>query len=141
VLTWECDNYNSGPAAITTPYDVPHQRIQFHPVNSPLRQGSYRGLAAPANFFARETAMDELGALVKMDPLELRLKNLSDPRLRAVLEAAGEKCAWGKRKNSPQRAWGIAVGLEKGGYVATAAEIEITQDDRRVRIRRVGNVF
>src|SRR5436190_890032 len=60
VLTWECDNYNSGPAAITTPYDVPHQRIQFHQSNSPLRQGSYRGLAATANHFARESHIDEL---------------------------------------------------------------------------------
>ncbi|HSB74510.1 MAG TPA: molybdopterin cofactor-binding domain-containing protein, partial [Terriglobales bacterium] len=103
VLTWEHDNYNSGPAAITTPYDVPNQRIQFHPVNSPLRQGSYRGLAAPANFFARESAMDELAHSAGLDPLEFRLRNTADPRLRAVLQAAAVKFAWGKERSTPQR--------------------------------------
>src|SRR6266481_3289940 len=51
---WEFHNYNSGGSGIQTPYDVANQLIQFHPVNSPLRQGSYRGLAATANHFARE---------------------------------------------------------------------------------------
>ena len=47
-------------SAIRTLYEVPHQRIEFHPGRSPLRQGSYRGLAATANHFARESHMDEL---------------------------------------------------------------------------------
>jgi nicotinate dehydrogenase subunit B len=136
VVTWEHDNYNSGPAAITTPYDIPNQRIQFHPVNSPLRQGSYRGLAAPANFFARESAMDELAHLAGVDPLEFRLKNTSDPRLKAVLQAAADKFGWGKEKS-----FGIAGGLEKGSYVATCAEIEITKPGAPVRIARVVEAF
>ena len=141
VLTWEHDNYNSGPAAITTPYAIANQRIQFHPVNSPLRQGSYRGLAAPANFFARECAMDELAHLAGMDPLEFRLKNTTDARLRAVLQAAAEKFGWGKRKSTPQRGFGVAGGFEKGGYVGTCAEIEIAAPGAPVRIARVVEAF
>ena len=141
VLTWEHDNYNSGPAAINTPYDIPNQRIEFHPVNSPLRQGSYRGLAAPANFFARESAMDELAHLAAMDPLAFRLNNTSDPRLRAVLQAAAEKFGWGKQKSTPQRGFGIAGGTEKGSYVATCAEIEIARPGAPVRIARVVEAF
>ncbi|HEX6973279.1 MAG TPA: molybdopterin cofactor-binding domain-containing protein, partial [Vicinamibacterales bacterium] len=49
LLAWEFDNWNSGNSAIRTPYDVAHQRIAFHPSDSPLPQGSYRGLAATAN--------------------------------------------------------------------------------------------
>lgn len=141
VLTWEHDNYNSGPAAITTPYDIPNQRIQFHPVNSPLRQGSYRGLAAPANFFARESAMDELAHLAGMDPLAFRLKNTSDQRLRGVLEAAAEKFGWGKQKSTPQRGFGIAGGLEKGSYVGTCVQIEVARPGAPVRIARVVEAF
>src|SRR5437667_6766109 len=81
---WEFHNYNSGASGIQTPYDVANQRIQFHPVNSPLRQGSYRGLAATANHFARESHMDEMAHAAQIDPLEFRLRNLSDARLRAV---------------------------------------------------------
>jgi nicotinate dehydrogenase subunit B len=141
IITWELDNYNSGPAAITTPYDIPNQRIEFHPVNSPLRQGSYRGLAAPANFFARESAMDELASLAGMDPLAFRLKNTTDARFRAVFQAAADKIGWSKQKSTPQRGIGIAGGLEKGSYVATCAEIEIARPGAPVRITRVVEAF
>ena len=60
LTAWEFHNYNSGGSGISTPYDVANQHIQFHPCRSPLRQGSYRGLAATANFFARESHMDDL---------------------------------------------------------------------------------
>src|SRR2546421_7927435 len=53
--------------------------------------GSYRGLAATANHFARETHMDELAHLVGMDSLEFRLKNLTESRLRAVLQTAANR--------------------------------------------------
>src|SRR5262249_15132138 len=84
ITAWDCRNYNSGAAGIRTYYDIPNQRIEFVPVNSPLRQGSYRGLAATANHFAREVQMDEMANSLRMDPLEFRLKNLKDERLRAV---------------------------------------------------------
>jgi CO/xanthine dehydrogenase Mo-binding subunit len=140
LVVWEFHNYNSGPAAIRTPYDVPNQSIQFHPARSPLRQGSYRGLAAVANHFARESHMDEIAHAVKMDPLELRLKNLSDRRLRAVFEAAAERFGWG-RKSASGTGHGIAGGIEKGSYVATCAEVEVGNGGRRVRIRRVVEAF
>src|SRR3989442_1455949 len=51
LVAWEFHNYNSGASAIRTLYDIAHQRIVFHPSRSPLRQGSYRALAATANHF------------------------------------------------------------------------------------------
>ncbi|HEY6324814.1 MAG TPA: molybdopterin cofactor-binding domain-containing protein [Thermoanaerobaculia bacterium] len=141
VVAWELHNHNSGPAAIGTPYEIANQRIQFHPARSPLRQGSYRGLAATANHFARESHMDELANAAGMDPLALRLKNLAEPRLRAVFEAAAAKFGWGKRQPGPGRGFGIAGGTEKGSFVATCAEIEVEPGDRRVRLRRVVEAF
>jgi nicotinate dehydrogenase subunit B len=141
LTAWEFHNYNSGPAGIGTPYDVPNQKTQFHPVKSPLRQGSYRALASTANHFARETHMNELAHELKMDPLAFRLKNLSDPRLRAVFEAAAEKFGWAKRAASPGVGYGIAGGVEKGGYIATCAEIAVDPTSRRVQVRRVAAAF
>src|SRR5204862_783188 len=40
LVAWEFHNYNSGPAGIATPYNVPNQKIEFHPTKYPLRQGS-----------------------------------------------------------------------------------------------------
>ena len=150
ITAWEFHNYNSGAAAIGTQYNIPNQRIQFHSVDSPLRQGSYRSLAATANHFARESFMDELAHLAKMDPLEFRLKNLADDRFRAALEAAAEKFGWGQMKSHPGRSTtedrtlrghGIAGGFDKGGYVATCAEVAVDSTTRQVRVVRVVTAF
>jgi CO/xanthine dehydrogenase Mo-binding subunit len=151
ITAWEFHNYNSGPSAIDTPYDIANRTTQFHATESPLRQGSYRGLAATANHFARESHMDELAAAVGIDPLEFRLKNLKDERLRAVLKAAAEKFGWGKTKSDPKRGFGLACGVEKGGYVATCAEIsmvpseflgaEVAPAPPKVKIERVVTAF
>ena len=137
LVAWEFHNYNSGPAAINTFYTVTNQKIQFHPTQMPpLRQGSYRGLAATANHFSRESAMDELAHAIGMDPLEFRLKNITDQRLGAVFEAAAKRFGWGQQKSSASRGFGIAGGFEKGGYVATCAEVAVDRD-HAVRIARV----
>ena len=141
LATWEYHNYNSGGSAIRTPYQVPHQKVQFHPADSPLRQGSYRALASTANVFARETHMDELANALKMDPLEFRLKNLKDARLKAVLEAAAERLGWEKRKSESNRGIGIAGGVEKGGYMATCAEVQVDPKSSEVKITRVVAAF
>ena len=141
LTAWEFHNYNSGAAAIRTPYEVPNQRIQFHPVRSPLRQGSYRGLAATANHFARESHMDELAHLMRMDPLEFRLRNLKDPRLRAVFEAAAKAFGWGRAKSSSGQGFGIAGGVEKGGYVATCAEVLADRAGGEVKVKRLVTAF
>jgi isoquinoline 1-oxidoreductase len=140
LVAWEMHNYNSGAAALRTPYEAPNQHIEFHSADSPLRQGSYRGLAATANHFARESHMDELAAALKADPLEFRLRNLKDARLRAVLEAAADRFGWGQAKSEPPRGHGIAGGVEKGGYVATCAEIRV-DGDGNVRVVRLVAAF
>jgi isoquinoline 1-oxidoreductase len=58
--------------------------------------------------------MDELAHLVKMDPLEFRLKNLSNDRLRTVFEAAAKRFGWGQTR-APGRGFGVGGGVEKGG--------------------------
>jgi CO/xanthine dehydrogenase Mo-binding subunit len=120
VTAWDFHNYNSGPAAIRTPYDVANQRIAFHPARSPLRQGSYRGLAATANHFARESHMDDLAHHAGVDPLAFRLKNLRDDRLVAVLKAAAEKFGW----TANGTGIGLACGVEKGGYTACCVQLD-----------------
>ena len=85
---------NSGQAAISTPYRVANLRIDYRPCLSPLLQGSYRALAATANNFARESQIDELAHLLGRDPLEFRLRNVTDDRLATVLQAAAERFGW-----------------------------------------------
>jgi isoquinoline 1-oxidoreductase len=140
ITAWEFHNYNSGSAGIRTYYEIPNQRIVFHEVNSPLRQGSYRALAATANHFARESHMDEMAHAVKMDPLEFRLKNLNDERLRAVFEAAAKQFGWGKSKSAGQ-GLGMGGGYEKLGNIATFAEVNVDRKSGEVKVVRVVSAF
>lgn len=141
ITSWEFHNYNSGTAGIRTYYDIANQKIVFHPVESPLRQGSYRGLAATANHFARETHMDELALAVGMDPLEFRLKNLKEDRLRAVFEGAAQKFGWGKTKAVAGQGFGMGGGYEKLGYVATFAEVHVDAKTGEVKVDRLVTAF
>jgi len=140
ITAWEFHNYNSGSAGIRTYYEIPNRRIVFHATNSPLRQGSYRALAATANHFARESHMDELAHAVKMDPLEFRLKNLKNERLRAVFEAAAKQFGWGKTKAAGQ-GFGMGGGYEKLGNIATFAEVKVDQKSGDVKVVRVVSAF
>ncbi|MGA7423643.1 MAG: molybdopterin cofactor-binding domain-containing protein [Candidatus Sulfotelmatobacter sp.] len=140
IAAWEFHNYNSGSAGIRTYYDVQNQRIEFHAAHSPLRQGSYRALAATANHFARESFMDELAHLVNLDPLEFRLKNLKNERLRAVFQAAAKKFGWGGAK-AAGHGFGMGGGFEKMGNVATCAEVAVDRTSRDVRVVRVVTAF
>jgi nicotinate dehydrogenase subunit B len=142
ILTaWEFHNYNSGAAGIGTPYAVPNQHIEFHPVDSPLRQGSYRGLAATANHFARESHMDDLARAVSLDPLDFRLKNIQDARLRDVFQAATKSFGWPGKKSQPGIGFGLGGGIEKGGYVATCVEVAVDRERGAVRVVRVVTAF
>ena len=122
ILGWAFDNWNSGSSGIQTPYDIPAVSNVFHASKSPLRQGSYRALAATANHYAREMHMDAIARELKVDPLEFRMRHLKDDRLRNVLTAVADRTGWSKPAPSG-RVRGIACGTEKGGYVATAAEV------------------
>jgi isoquinoline 1-oxidoreductase len=131
ITAWTFENWNSGAAGIRTPYDVPNQSIVFNESDSPLRQGSYRALAATANHYAREMHMDAVARALGVDAVEFRLRHLKDDRVRAALKAAAEKIGWPK-PSAPGRYLGIACGTEKGGYIGTAAEVSKTGDGFRV---------
>jgi CO/xanthine dehydrogenase Mo-binding subunit/aerobic-type carbon monoxide dehydrogenase small subunit (CoxS/CutS family) len=124
---WSHLNINSGAVGILSPYRVSNQRIVFQPADSPLPQGSYRALAATANHFARESHMDELAHRIGADPLEFRLRHLDDGRLADVFRAAAGRVNWPASPRAGAGA-GIAGGAEKGGRVATAAEVRVDGD-------------
>jgi nicotinate dehydrogenase subunit B len=139
--SWDFHNINSGNSGIRVPYRVTDPKTEYHRAQSPLRQGSYRGLAATANHFARESHIDDLARLAKIDPLTFRLKNINDPRAAAVLEAAAEKFEWQRFTPSPIRGYGLAIGTEKGSFVATCVEIAIDANTRNFKVTRIVQAF
>jgi isoquinoline 1-oxidoreductase subunit beta len=142
ITSWRHVNINSGPQAVETPYKAGDAQGTFVQSDPPLRHGSYRALAATANNFARECAMDELAAMAGKDPLEFRLGLLENDRLRAVLLAAAKKFGWAERAKDHRDGAGIglACGTEKGSFVAACVEIAIG-NEKRISVKRVCQVF
>ncbi|MFO0930810.1 MAG: molybdopterin cofactor-binding domain-containing protein [Gemmataceae bacterium] len=95
-----------------------HRVAEFHPADSLLRQGSYR-LAATANHFARESHMDDL-AWASCRPRSARLPAEEPARRSAAGRArGGGPTVWlGRSGARTGQRHGLAVGTEKGGYVA-----------------------
>jgi len=139
ISSWKFINYNSGNAGLNTQYRAVNKQETHIPCKTPLRQGSYRALAATGNVFARESHMADLARLIKMDQLEFRLKNLDDDRFKAVLQAAAKAFGWDGPK-MPGHGYGIAGAFEKGGHIATCAEVMINSD-KEVQLLRVTQAF
>jgi isoquinoline 1-oxidoreductase subunit beta len=148
IATWHFVNINSGPNAVDTPYAIGKTDCRFVASKPPLRHGSYRGLAATANNFAREVFMDELAALAGADPLEFRRAHLQNPRLRAVLDTAANNFRWQERSGITRRtrkdaniAVGLACGIEKGSYVAACVEVEVDREQKTLKVLHICEAF
>ena len=118
-----------------------------HDVQSRFFTGPLRSPSRLQNTFAHESFIDEVAAAVKADPVDYRLRHLSDPRLVAVVKAAARAANWDTRP-SPRpvtRRAGAASGrgmssvLYEGdnGYCAMVAEVEVDQSTGRVTVKRL----
>ncbi len=141
IVAWEFHAYHAGERAMIgrrgsqTPYDTPHVFVEVSRSDSPLRSGSYRSLGGAVNHFAREVHIDEIAEATGLDPVELRLRNLAEPRFRRVLEVAAERLGWESAKPPSRRGQGIAIGLDVGSYSATAVRLDVQGSE--VKVQRV----
>jgi len=118
-------------------YELPAWRIRSHRLlTMPIRTSAMRSLGAFANVFAIESFLDELAAERGEDPLAQRLRLLSEPRARAVLEAAAQRANWAGwvRREGRGHGIGFARYKGKGAWCAVVAEIEA---GREIRVERL----
>ena len=119
-------------------YDLPDKRLVKHLVRGmPLRVSALRSLGAYANVFAIESFMDELAAEAGIGPVAFRLDHLSDPRARAVIEAAAERLDPSGADCPEGRGRGIAFSRYKNiaAYAAVVMEVSVT-DAAEIRLER-----
>ncbi|MCY4071711.1 MAG: molybdopterin-dependent oxidoreductase [Chloroflexi bacterium] len=135
--------YHSGAHRNADPiYSTPDKRILRHAVaDSPLRVSALRSLGAYANVFAIESFMDELAAAAGSDPLDFRLRHLTDARARAVLLAAAEKAGWRSRNEErfSEQGWGMALAQYKNlqTYCAIIVKLRVERGSGKLRFQRV----
>jgi nicotinate dehydrogenase subunit B len=117
-------------------YDFPSWHVECHRLTTmPIRTSALRTLGAQGNVFAIESFLDELAFERGEDPVAFRLRHLSDPRSKAVIEAAARRANW---KPAKEDGTGYGIGFSRykntGAYCAAVAEVEVGED---IRVKRL----
>ena len=121
-------------------YAFPHRRVVKHFLeDSPLRVSAMRGLGAYGNVFAIESFMDELAHAAGIDPVEFRLRHLSDERAQAVIRMAAEQAGWKPGENfEPNHGRGVAFAEYKNRqcYCAVVVDLHIDPTSGAIHLDR-----
>jgi len=151
---------------VDLPFDVPNIRAENGPADAHVRIGWFRAVSNNFHAFAAHSFADEMAHAAGRDPLEFLLDMLppgkipdlkaqgvdysnygvpyekypiKTDRLRRVLQVAGERSGWGKRKSGGGWGLGIAAHRSFNTYVASVVEVEV--DSRGgVRVPRIEQV-
>jgi CO/xanthine dehydrogenase Mo-binding subunit len=117
-------------------YDFPSWRIECHRLlTMPIRTSALRTLGAQGNVFAIECFLDELATERGEDPVDFRLRHLSDERAKDVIRAAAKRAKWKPDKQAGTgHGFGFARYKNTGAYCAVIAEVEGAED---IRVRRL----
>jgi isoquinoline 1-oxidoreductase len=141
---WDYEVFYAGDRGAQQFYTVPNHRTAAHgggwqgpPGSHPFHTGAWRAPGNNTNTFARESQIDILAAAAGIDPVEFRLKNLSDARMIRVLKAAAEKFGWTPAQAPGKRGYGVACGIDAGTYVAAIAEVAVNAAEGSVQVKRV----
>ncbi|MCX8480771.1 MAG: molybdopterin-dependent oxidoreductase, partial [Sediminibacterium sp.] len=143
-------NFSDGMGRISKIcYAIPNLKIENAevPLNIPMPTWM-RGPGECSGAFALESAIDELSYKLNIDPIDLRLKNISynnhpDNNLpwsthfvKECIEIGAEKINWKNRKSQPKKniqnngyiGYGMAVGMWGAGRTTASASISINKN-------------
>jgi nicotinate dehydrogenase subunit B len=98
VLTGKVSNValasDMGDRTAIPPYAFSNLRVTVHDMPPLARASWFRGVSAMPNSFAHECFIDELAVAAKVDPIEYRLRYLSDLRGADLVRAVAERAKW-----------------------------------------------
>jgi CO/xanthine dehydrogenase Mo-binding subunit len=116
------------------PYRIPHVRIDSYAVyTNSVPAGSFRAIGAPQTIWACESQMDIIADRLRIDPLELRLKNLLErgARVKKGMKPLDADISMGLRKTAEALGWsagrvtGRGLGLACGFMGAGAFPVSM----------------
>ncbi|PYS51848.1 MAG: xanthine dehydrogenase family protein molybdopterin-binding subunit [Acidobacteria bacterium] len=130
------------------PYTASNVRVVVHWLKqSPLRISNLRAPGKIANVFAVESFTDELASAAGVDPVEFRVRRLTDPRGLDVIKRATEMIGWQARPSpNPKRVQGNLLAgrgvayvryKQAENYVAMAMEVAVDRASGKISVRRV----
>jgi nicotinate dehydrogenase subunit B len=144
IVFWDYVVVGAGSRGATHFYDIPHHRTLIrggwngNPAGMhPFGVGPWRAPGANANTFGRESHIDVMAAKAGVDPVEFRLNNLTDARMRRVLQAAAKAFGWTPKPGPSGRGVGVACGSDAGTYCANMAEVKVDKATGRIQVVRL----
>jgi nicotinate dehydrogenase subunit B len=138
IQLWDYHVYMAGTRGSEIYYDVPNVAVVSHTADAhPVATGAWRAPGANTNVFARESQIDLMAADAGIDPLEFRLRNLTDPRMRRVLQTVADAAGYTPAPGPSGRGFGCACGIDAGTYVAHLAQVRVDEASGQVRVERV----
>ncbi|MHC4130310.1 MAG: molybdopterin cofactor-binding domain-containing protein [Planctomycetota bacterium] len=147
VVYWDYDNFFAGSRSSEPFYAIDHYRVlargswggrgrggaRAHPFSV----GAWRGPGSNTNVFAMESQVDIMAEAAGMDPLAFRLHNLTNQRMRRVLEAAADRFGQPWAKAPSGSGFGVACTDYHNTYVATMAQVAADRETGHVQVQRV----
>jgi len=144
ITLWEYDVYFAGDRGAELFYDVPNVRTRvfgsWRGAGTDVHRfgvGPWRAPGANMNVFARESHVDVMAAAAGIDPVEFRMRNMTDERMRRVLEAAARAFGWTAAAGPSRRGWGVACGVDAGTCAALVVAVKVAKATGDVRVERV----
>jgi nicotinate dehydrogenase subunit B len=140
---WDYEVLYAGDRGAAQFYAIPNHQTSVvgnfngPPGVHPFGVGAWRAPGNNTNTFARESQIDMIAAAARIDPVEFRLKHLSDPRMIRVIKAAAEHFGWTPAVSPSKRGYGVACGNDAGSYVATIAEVAVDAEKGTIHVKRV----
>ena len=144
IVFWDYDVLFASERGAPQFYAIPNHRTTARPSGwvgppgtHPFETGAWRAPGNNTNTFARESQIDIMASAARCDPVEFRLKNLSDARMVRVLKAAAERFGWVPAKAPSKRGYGVTCGIDAGTYVAAIAEVAVNREKGTVQVKRI----
>jgi len=148
ISLWDYSVYAAGERGADSFYAIPNVRIRsagrttYDPTSAgpsvhPFAVGPWRAPGANMNVFAVESQIDLMACAAGMDPLAFRLKNLSDARMRRVLQAVADAFGYTAAVAPSGRGVGLACSADAGTCVATMAEVKVDIASGKVKVLRM----
>ena len=144
ITFWDYANLHGGDRSSAPAYHLPNHRVTSQggwggdgPRWHPLSVGPWRGPGANQNHFAMESQVDLMAQAVGVDPVSFRMTNLTDERMRRVLQAAADVFGQAWKPAPSGEGVGVAVGTDAGTFVAAMAKVRVDRRSGTVTVERL----
>lgn len=114
------------------PYDIESHDMQAYTVDSPIPVLWWRSVGHTQSAPTVEGIIDEAAFTAGVDPIEYRIKMLSDQRFINVLKDVAKKANWSNRKKEKNVGYGVAIHESFGTICAQIAKVRVTENDFKV---------